>query len=153
MPPPVPPSVKDGRITAGRPVTSRTSSASSSVRAKPLLGTSRPMRPIASLKRRRSSPTSTARREAPMRRMPSRSSTPRRDSSTARFSAVWPPTVGSTASGRSRSRIFSTTSGVSGSMYVRSAYSGSVMIVAGFEFTSDTRMPSARRALMAWVPE
>ena len=108
---------------------------------------------MASLKSRRSSPTSTARRLAPMRRMPSRSSTPRRDSSTARLSAVWPPTVGSTASGRSRSRIFSRTSGVRGSTYVRSAYSGSVMMVAGFEFTRETRMPSLRRTLMAWVPE
>jgi hypothetical protein len=31
------------------------------------------------------------------------------------------------------------TSTVSGSTYVRSAISGSVMIVAGFEFTSTTR--------------
>ena len=62
-------------------------------------GTSRPMRPMASLKSRRSSPTSTARRLAPIRRTPSRSSTPRRDSSTARLSAVWPPTVGSTRVG------------------------------------------------------
>jgi hypothetical protein len=85
--------------------------------------------------------------------MPRRSSTPRRDSSTARFSAVCPPTVGSTASGRSRSRIASTYSGVSGSTYVRSAYSGSVMIVAGFEFTSETLMPSRRSTLIACVPE
>ena len=111
------------------------------------------MRTIASLKSRRSSPISIDRRLAPIRRMPRRSSTPRRDSSTARFSAVCPPTVGSTASGRSRSRIFSSTSGVSGSRYVRSAYSGSVMMVAGLEFTSDTRMPSARRTFTAWVPE
>ncbi len=153
IPPPVPPSVNEGRMTAGRPVWSMTPRASASVFAKPLFGRSRPIRVIASLKSRRSSPTSTARRLAPMRRMPSRSSTPRRDSSTARFSAVWPPTVGSTASGRSRSRIFSTTSGVSGSTYVRSAYSGSVMIVAGFEFTSETRRPSLRRTLIACVPE
>ena len=108
---------------------------------------------MASLKSCRSSPISTARRLAPMSRMPSRSRTPRRLSSTARFRAVCPPTVGSTASGRSRSRMAATASGVSGSTYVRSAYSGSVMIVAGFEFTSETRMPSCLRTLMAWVPE
>ena len=38
-------------------------------------------------------------------------------------------------------------------MYVRSANSGSVMIVAGFEFTSDTWNPSRRSTLQAWVPE
>ncbi len=115
MPPPVPPSVKEGRITAGSPVSSSTCCACSRFVAKPLFGTSSPMRPIASLKSWRSSPTSTARREAPIRRTPSRSSTPRFESSTARLSAVWPPTVGSSASGRSRSRIASTASGVSGS--------------------------------------
>ena len=69
------------------------------------------------------------------------------------LSAVWPPMVGNRASGRSFLMIFSTTSGVSGSMYVRSAVSGSVMIVAGLEFTNTTSYPSARRALQAWVPE
>ncbi len=139
MPAPVPPRVNEGRITQGSPVISATARASSTLFAMPLRGTSRPMRAMASLKSLRSSPNSTARRLAPMRRMPSRSRTPRRDSSTARFSAVWPPTVGRMASGRSRSRMASTVSGVRGSMYVRSAYSGSVMMVAGFEFTRETR--------------
>ncbi len=111
------------------------------------------MRVMASLNSRRSSPTSTARRLAPIRRTPSRSSTPRLESSTARLRAVWPPTVGKIASGRSRSRIFSSTEGSSGSMYVRSAYSGSVMIVAGFELTRITRSPSRRSTLTACVPE
>ena len=115
MPPPVPPRVKEGRMTAGRPVVSRTFFASSRFVAKPLFGTSSPMRAMASLKSWRSSPTSTARRLAPMSRTPSRSRTPRRESSTARLSAVCPPTVGSSASGRSRSRMASTASGVSGS--------------------------------------
>ena len=61
--------------------------------------------------------------------------------------------VGSRASGRSRSITWATTSGVSGSMYVRSAISGSVMIEAGLEFTNTTSNPSARSALQAWVPE
>ncbi len=38
-------------------------------------------------------------------------------------------------------------------MYVASAISGSVMMVAGLELTSTTWMPSSRRALQAWVPE
>ena len=37
MPPPVPPRVKEGRMTAGRPVISRTFCASSTFVAKPLL--------------------------------------------------------------------------------------------------------------------
>jgi hypothetical protein len=54
------------------------------------------------------------------------------------LSAVWPPSVGSSASGRSRSITWATTSGSSGSTYVAVANSGSVMIVAGLEFTSTT---------------
>jgi hypothetical protein len=38
-------------------------------------------------------------------------------------------------------------------MYVASANSGSVMIVAGLEFTRITRMPSSRSTRQAWVPE
>jgi hypothetical protein len=53
----------------------------------------------------------------------------------ARFSAVWPPSVGSSASGRSFSMICATGPGSSGSTYVASANSGSVMIVAGLELT------------------
>jgi hypothetical protein len=46
--------------------------------------------------------------------------------------------VGSSASGRSRSITAATGPGSSGSTYVASANSGSVMIVAGFELTSTT---------------
>ena len=49
--------------------------------------------------------------------------------------------------------ISSTNSGVTGSMYVRSAISGSVMIVAGFEFTRMTSYPSSFSAFAACVPE
>ncbi len=38
-------------------------------------------------------------------------------------------------------------------MYVRSANWGSVMIVAGFEFTKETLNPSRRSTLQACVPE
>ena len=61
--------------------------------------------------------------------------------------------VGSNASGRSRAMIFSTISGVIGSIYVASARPGSVMMVAGFELTRMTRYPSARSALHACAPE
>ena len=69
-------------------------------------------------------------------------------SAIATFSAVWPPMVGSSASGFSRSMTLRTQSGV-----VRSASSGSVMIVAGFEFTRITVKPSSFRAFTACVPE
>lgn len=69
------------------------------------------------------------------------------------LSAVWPPRVGRSASGRSFAMIFSTNSGVIGSTYVASAISGSVMIVAGLELTRMTRRPSALRMRQAWVPE
>ena len=49
--------------------------------------------------------------------------------------------------------IRSMNSGVMGSIYVASANSGSVMIVAGLELTKITRIPSARRTLHACVPE
>ena len=63
----------------------------------------------------------------------------------AAFRAVWPPSVGRMASGFSFAMIVSITSGVIGSMYVASAKSGSVMIVAGLELTRITRTPSSRR--------
>ena len=49
--------------------------------------------------------------------------------------------------------IVSRIAGVMGSTYVASATSGSVMIVAGLEFTRMTRSPSARNTRQAWVPE
>ena len=60
-------------------------------------------------------------------------------SAIATLRAVCPPIVGRRASGFSRSMTLRTQSGVTGSMYVRSASSGSVMIVAGFEFTRMTK--------------
>ncbi len=69
------------------------------------------------------------------------------------LSAVCPPSVARIASGRSAAITCSTNSGVIGSMYVASANSGSVMIVAGLELTSETRIPSACSTRQAWVPE
>jgi hypothetical protein len=90
---------------------------------------------------------------APISSTPYFSSTPLSCSATAVFSAVCPPRVGRSASGRSRAMISSTYSGVIGSTYVASANSGSVMIVAGLELTRLTRRPSARSTRQAWVPE
>ena len=85
------------------------------IRARPLSGTSRPIDSSASRKRSRSSATWIASRDAPISRTPWRASVPSSASSTARLSAVCPPTVGNTASGRSRAMIFSTIRAVSGS--------------------------------------
>lgn len=105
------------------------------------------------LKRSRSSPLLMASTLAPISSTPYLSSVPASCSEMAVLRAVWPPRVGSRVSGRSLAMIFSTYSGVIGSTYVASAISGSVMIVAGLEFTRMTLRPSARRMRHAWVPE
>ena len=69
------------------------------------------------------------------------------------FRPVWPPRFGRMASGRSLAMICSRRSRFNGSMYVASAIVGSVMMVAGLEFTRTILYPSARKALHACVPE
>ena len=101
----------------------------------------------------RFSPRSIASIEAPISSTPYFSSTPAASSAIAALSAVWPPSVASRASGRSLAITFSTYSAVIGSTYVASANSGSVMIVAGLEFTRMTRMPSSLSTRQACVPE
>ena len=81
------------------------------------------------------------------------SSTPNFFRESVVFRAVCPPIVGRIASGFSFSIIFSKSSGVIGSMYVASANSGSVIIVAGFELIKITRKPSSLIAFNACVPE
>ena len=61
MPPPTPPIVNDGRMIDGKPVRSTIASASSSVLATPLSGTSTPISSIASRNSSRSSATLIAR--------------------------------------------------------------------------------------------
>ena len=78
-------------------------------------------------------------RVAPIISTPNFSSVPLSQTAAAVFRPVCPPSVGSRASGRSSSMIFATASGVIGSIYVRSAIPGSVMMVAGFELTSTMR--------------
>ena len=124
MPPPVPPSVKLGRITIGKPVPPIsavmrfcTASASSIECAMPRLGrVAGRCSVIASLNFRRSSAFSIACSLAPIISTPYFASTPCLCRSSAQFSAVWPPIVGRIASGRSLAMIFSTTCQVMGSM-------------------------------------
>jgi hypothetical protein len=76
---------------------------------------SAPMEATISLNRCRSSPAWIASIRAPISSTPYRSSTPLSCSATAVLSAVWPPSVASSASGRSRSMTLATISGVIGS--------------------------------------
>ena len=115
-PPPDPPSVNAGRMIAGNPVHSLTASASSHVVAMCPSGHFRPIFVIASPNSFRSSATAIARAFAPISSTPCRSSTPVSWSLIATLSAVWPPIVGSSASGFSRAMISSTNSGVTGSI-------------------------------------
>ena len=145
-------------MIAGRPISSTNPRASSRLVTVREFG----MRSPAPSTTARNAPRSSARlitaRDAPISSMPCRSSTPSSESRHAQFRAVWPPTVESRASIgvprlASSTMIFSTACGVIGSMYVRSEKAGSVMIVAGFEFTRTMRYPSDSRALHACVPE
>ncbi len=74
------------------------------------------MRVIAFLNFSRSSALSIASREAPIISTPNFSSTPSRARSSAQLSAVCPPMVGSSASGRSFSMMRATICQVIGSM-------------------------------------
>ena len=67
----------------------------------PDFGTDRPISIMAALKRRRSSAVWIASTPAPISSTPNWSSTPASAAAIARFSAVWPPSVGRRASGRS----------------------------------------------------
>ena len=78
--------------------------------------TATPMRSIACLNSNRSSAFWIAARLAPINSTPYLARVPFSARVTARLRAVWPPMVGSRASGRSISITRATTSGVSGSM-------------------------------------
>ena len=153
MPPPEPPIVNDGRKIAGNPISAVTARASATDVTSRERGQSRPMRAIACLNSSRSSAISIDVTVAPSSSTPCFSSKPALLAAIARFKPVWPPSVGKIALGFSRASTLSSTSTVSGSTYVASASSGSVMIVAGFELMRMTRRPSSRSALHACVPE
>jgi hypothetical protein len=103
-------------MMAGKPMPACTCSASSMLWAMPERAEPRPILVIACLNFSRSSALSIASREAPIISTPYFSSTPCLARSSAQFSAVWPPIVGSSASGRSFSMIFSSICQVIGSM-------------------------------------
>ncbi len=115
MPPPVPPSVKEGRITAGSPTTASASRASASECAITLLGLSMPISAIASRNFSRSSARSITSALAPISSTWCAARKPEASSAIAVFSAVCPPMVGRIASGFSRRMMRSTNSGVIGS--------------------------------------
>ncbi len=103
-------------MMTGRPTSAATARASPSVCAMPLAGTARPISTMADLKRSRSSAVAMASALAPIiSGVPGQPMRPFSCRAMARLRPVWPPSVGSTASGRSRSTIRSSTSGVSGS--------------------------------------
>ncbi len=135
MPPPVPPRVKAGLRIAGNPICSIILMPSSILVTATLSGTSRCIFFIASLKSSLSSAFFIADNLAPISSTPYLSKTPDSDNSTVKFNAVCPPIVGRTASGLSFLIISSKISADKGSIYVASAISGSVIMVAGFEFT------------------
>lgn len=114
--PPVPPSVKDGRIMAGKPIVSIAAKPSSTLVTKAPRGISNPQDSTTRRNSIRSSARRIARRLEPISSTPYRSRTPDSASSTARFKAVCPPIVGRRTSGRSRAIIFSIMSAVRGSM-------------------------------------
>ena len=108
--------VKDGRMMVGKPTSAWIVRASSMLCATFEREHSRPIFCMASLNLSRSSALSIASTEAPISSTPNWSSTPWRARSSAQLSAVWPPMVGSTASGRSFSMILATICQVIGSM-------------------------------------
>ena len=115
MPEPAPPRVKDGRITTGYLrlcVVARHWSMSWQIW---LRGTSAPRPPTISLNLSRSSPALIASMLAPISSTSYFCNTPWSCRATAALSAVWPPRVGSTASGRWMAMTFSSVSVVIGS--------------------------------------
>ena len=89
--------------------------ASSREWAKPEAGTSSPISCMAALNLSRSSAVAMASALAPITSTPYWSRTPRSARVMVRLRAVWPPRVGSRASGRSRSMMAASTSGSNGS--------------------------------------
>jgi hypothetical protein len=112
---PEPPSVRDGRMITGRPISFTSRSASAAECTTPLRGTSSPMLRIVALKTSRSSARLMASTFAPISSQLYFARTPAASRSSARFRPVCPPIVGRIASGRSAAMMRSSTSTVSGS--------------------------------------
>ena len=151
-PPPPPPSVKAGRTTIGAPSMRTKSSPSSSDSTTADSGTGSPIPVTSERNPPRSSAARTASSGVPRTRTPHRSRTPASSSATARFSPVWPPSVGSRASGRCSSMTRVTRSSVSGARITVPPTSGSVITVAGLELTRIVSTPASRSARQACTP-
>ena len=140
------PRVNDGRMTIGKPSVRARSIASFGERASPLCGTSRPIDRMASLNSCRSSATLMAWIDAPINWTlyfeHARVREIDGEAERGLTSDGWkerPASPRDDAEKRHRQRLDD----------VRSASSGSVMIVAGLLFTRTTSSPSARSALHA----
>ena len=120
-PPPVPPRVYAGLITTGYPISSATLRPSSIEEATADGSTGSPILKHSSLKSSLSSAFSMLSMHVPSTVTLHSSSTPLRDSCTARLSPVCPPIPGSIASGLSRLTIRAAYSSVRGSIYTLSA--------------------------------
>ena len=116
IPPPDPPMVNEGRIMQGKPMSSSTECASSMLCAMPARGVASPIARMARSNFSRSSALSMASLVAPIISTPNFSSTPSEANLSAQLSAVCPPIVGNSASGRSRSIIRATVCHSTGSM-------------------------------------
>ncbi len=121
MPPPVPPSVKAGRMIAGRPISARAVSAEPDRSSAVAPSTIRlgaygwPIRSSRSRNASRSSAIRIASRGVPSNRIGWRAKTPASAMAAVRLSAVCPPRPASNPSGRSAAITASTTSTVNGS--------------------------------------
>ena len=102
MPPPVPPSVKAGRMIAGSPISASATSTSSGFSTIADGAYGWPIRSSRSRNASRSSAIRIASSGVPRSRIVWRSNTPASASAIARLSAVWPPSPASRPSGRSR---------------------------------------------------
>ena len=117
-PPPWPPIVNAGRTIAGSVTRPAASASSTSATLSTVIdhGIRSPAAVIVLRNFSRSSARLIDSALAPISSTPRRSRVPSSCSAIARLSAVWPPRVGSSASGRSFSMIFVTGPGSSGSM-------------------------------------
>ena len=153
IPPPEPPNVNEGLTIIGKDKDLETFSSFLRVLTTNLLGESRPIFSIEFLNNSLLSAFSMTDCVAPINSTLYFAKIPFFFNSIDKFNAVCPPIVESNASGLSLEIIFSKKKVFNGSMYVLCVKLGSVIIVAGFEFTKITLYPSSLRALHARAPE
>ena len=149
VPPPDPPSVNEGLIITGKDNFFKTFIPSFILFITNPLGVSKPIFFIDFLNNSLSSAFWITLLEAPIRLTLYFFRIFLFSSSMDRLRAVWPPIVERSASGFSFLIIFSIIDIFKGSIYVLSARSGSVIMVAGFELTKTILNPSSLSALHA----